>query len=286
MVTVDELLKTQGDVRRVIALPHGVVDWSDRREWLRLEVLRNLEFNDFRVSNVDVGLDFIFCEFSNCLFEGLRVENHFFGSGDVWQSCVFEGCEMSGMIAPMNSFRDCRFDNLRLQNFKPYQTLFTGTVFENCSIQGLKAQIIRNNRMVNADMASSLGQLLFRDCSFVDVEFRQCYFQDVIFEQCKWERTTADECSFEGVVSDLKWWQTQRVDPFTAFLSDALELIRRKCGLESAAYKEFENYLIDYGAGRTSSRDFSACLYNNRVPYPETQKIIKDLRKLVDSHPF
>jgi hypothetical protein len=286
MVTVDELLKTRGDVRQVITLPHGIVDWSDRKEWLRLEVLRNLEFNEFRVSNVDVGLDFISCEFSNCLFKDMRVENHFWGSSDIWQSCVFEDCQMSGMIAPMNSFRDCRFHKLRLHNFKPHQTLFTGTEFENCTIQGLRAKTIRNKGVINTDITSSHGQLLFLDCTFLNVEFRQCYFQDVVFERCKWEGTTADECCFDGVVSDLEWWQTQRLDPFTGFLSDALELIRRKCGHESAAYKEFENYLIDYGAGRTSNRDFSACLYNNRVPYAETQKIIKDLRKLVDLHPF
>lgn len=286
MVTVDALLNARGDVRQALSLPDGAVNWSDRQDWLRLEVLRGLGFNDFRVSHVDVGLNFISCEFSNCLFKSLRVENHFWGAGDVWQSCVFEECDMMGMIAPMNSFQGCRFNKSKLQNFKPHQTIFSETVFANCTIQGLRAQSIRNNQMINADMDQSCGQLLFRDCSFVDVEFRQCYFQDVIFERCTWGRTTADECSFDGVVSDVTWWQAQRVDPFTAFLGKALELIRRKCGPESAAHKEFENYLIEYGTGRTSSRDFSACLYNNRVPYAETQKVIKDLRKLVISHPF
>ncbi len=286
MVTVDALLKARGDVRQSLDLPDGAVDWSDRQDWLRLEVLRNLEFNDFRVSQVDVGLNFISCEFSNCLFKSLRVENHFWGAGDVWQSCAFEECDMKGMIAPMNTFRGCRFDKLRLQNFKPHQTLFVGTVFANCTIQGLRAQSIRNNQMINADMDPSRGQLLFRDCSFVDVQFRQCYFQDVIFERCTWDGTTASECSFDGVVSDETWWEVQRVDAFTAFLSSALELIRRECGPESAAHKAFENYVIEYRSGRTTSRDFSACLYNNRVPYAETQRVIKDLRKLVTSHPF
>jgi hypothetical protein len=36
--------------------------------------------------------------------------------------------------------------------------------------------------------------------------------------------------------------------------------------------------------GRTDSRDFSACLYNNRVPHSETRKIINGLRKLVGKH--
>ena len=44
--------------------------------------------------------------------------------------------------------------------------------------------------------------------------------------------------------------------------------------------------MIDYGSGKTTNKDFSACLYNNRVPYAETQKVIKDLRKLVAAFPF
>jgi hypothetical protein len=193
---------------------------------------------------------------------------------------------MSGMIAPMNSFRDCRFENLKLLNFKPHQTLFTGSAFSNCAIQGLHAQTIRNSQKRNTEMDLPRGQLLFRDCYFKDVDFRRCYFEDVIFERCTWDRITANECSFDGIISDTMWWDTQTVDPFAAFLGDALELIRQKCGSASNAYLEFENYVIDYGAGRTRNRDFSACLYNHRVPYTETQRIIKGLRALLASHPF
>ncbi len=286
MVTVDALLAARGDVRQALRLPGGPVDWSDREQWRRLEVLRDLRFDDFRVSEVDVGLNFVSCRFADCSFKGLRVDNHFWGAADTWERCVFEECDMTGMIAPMNSFQGCRFDRLMLRNFKPYQTLFAGTEFANCTIEGLRAQTIRNSQMVNSDITGSSGQLLFRECSFVAVDFRQCYFQDVAFERCIWDKTSAHDCSFDGIISDTTWWQAQRLDPFTAFLSKALALIRQKCGPESAVHREFENYVIDYGAGRTADRDFSACLYNNRVPYAETQKVIKELRKLVALHPF
>lgn len=284
MVTVEALQMVRGDVRRALNLPEGEIIWSDQKEWIRLEILKSLEFNDFRVSQVDVKLNFVSCDFVKCSFQRIRAEQHFWGASDTWQSCSFEGCDLSGMIAPMNSFRSCIFENLNLQKFNPHQTIFSDTIFKNCIIQGMRAQMIKNNQMINTDMMQSNAQLIFRECRFDSVEFRKCYFHDVIFERCIFHETTADQCDFEGVASDIIWWQPQRVEPFTAFLSSALELIARRCGSESAAFKEFEIYLGDYRSGRTTSRDFSAFLYNDRVPYSETQKVIKDLRKLAGSH--
>lgn len=281
MVTVAALLKAQGNVRHALGLPDGTVKCSDRQEWCRLEVLKGLIFSEFHFSEVDIGVDFVRCDFKNCDFLRIHVEDHFWGVRDTWKLCWFKDCHMSGMIAPMNTFRSCRFDNLELQDFKPYQTLFIESTFTNCSIHGLKAQAVRNNEMINPDMARSRGQVVFRGCKFEAVKFRQCYFQEVIFEGCTFSETEAYDSSFDGIISDEKWWKTQKADPFTVFLGDALDLIRRECGPESAAYREFERYCIDHGTGITTSRDFTTCLYNSCVPYAETQKIIKDLRKLV-----
>lgn len=286
MVTVEALLKVRGDVRKIFDLGEGEVNWSDHQEWLRWEVLKGLSFYGFRVSQVEIGLNFVACEFTQCTFQNLRTDAHFWGARDTWERCTFEDCRLTGMIAPINSFRDCRFEKLWLQNFRPHQTLFAGTIFSNCTIQGLRAHTIRNSQIINPDIDQSRGQLVFRNCSFESVEFHQCYFEEVIFEQCIFHQVTAEECSFDGVISDTVWWRVQQTDPFTAFLTKALDLIRQRCGPQSAAYREFENYVIDYGSGRNTSQDFSACLYNNRVPYAETQKFIEELRKLVESHPF
>ncbi|MEQ1751843.1 MAG: hypothetical protein ABL974_20645 [Prosthecobacter sp.] len=248
--------------------------------------MNGLQFNDFCVSDADVGLNFVSCNFSRCQFVNIRTDGHLWGAKDTWTGCTFKGCRLKGMIAPMNTFVGCRFEMLKLQNFKPYQTVFADCVFDHAVIEGLRAQTISNRLMVNSDMGTTHGQLVFRNCRFESTAFLQCYFESVVFEQCSFANMDAEACSFDGIISDATWWGEQKVDPFTAFLGKALDLIRVKCGSESAAYKEFENYIIDYGSGRTTSRDFSACLYNNRVPYAETLKFNNALMKLVDRQPF
>ena len=172
-------------------------------------------------------------------------------------------------------------------NFRPHQTLFDRCSFKGGAIEGLRAHLISNSQVKNDAFEGTEGQLFFRDCRFDGIAFRGCYFEGAVFRRCQFTRCEASECSFEGISADVVWWGgAQESDPFTVFLTKALELIRDKCGPKSAAYHAFENYIIDYGAGRTTSKDFSACLYADSVPYLETQKIIKDLRKLVVTFPF
>jgi uncharacterized protein YjbI with pentapeptide repeats len=250
------------------------------------EVIRGVNFNGFAISRAEVRLKFVECGFTQCSFVDVKTDNHFWGARDRWVECAFERCQFLGMIAPVNSFRRCRFETVTIENFKPHQTLFDGCSFACSTITGLRAQLISNSQIANPDYKGSGGQLLFRDCSFKEVSFRQCYFEGIIFERCTFETTKASGCSFDGVVSDVIWWTEQKSDPFTVFLTNALDLIRKKYGGDSVAYREFEAYAIDYGTGKTTSKDFSACLYNNRVPYADMRKIIKDLQELVDSHPF
>ena len=287
MAIVDLLLRAQGDARSILRLPKtGTIDWSDAVELARLEVIRDVQLENFSVSRAEVGLNFVECGFSQCAFSDLKTDGHLWGAKDRWTECVFERCNLRGMIAPVNSFDRCRFDEVTVVNFKPHQTLFEGCSFSRSTIEGLRPHLISNSQIVNRDFKGGSGQLLFRDCRFDGVSFRQSYFEGVVFQRCSFENTEASECSFDGIVADYTWWSPQKIDPFTFFLTKALDLIRTKCGRESAVYREFETYMIDYGSGRTSDKDFSACLYNNRVPYAETQKIIKDLTKLVDSFPF
>ena len=185
----------------------------------------------------------------------------------------------------MNSFFKCHFEGTDIINFKAYQTLFEGCVFARGRLEGLKAQLTQNRTMKNS-LISDAGVVQFRDCRFESFMFDQCYFEGVVFERCSFAEVGARSCKFDGITSDVRWWSAQKADPFAAFLIKALELIAGKCGKDSAAYQEFENYVVDFGSGKTTSKDFSACLYSNRVPYVETQKIIKDLRKLVASFPL
>jgi uncharacterized protein YjbI with pentapeptide repeats len=276
----------QGDAHHILGLPKSdVVEWSNSTELSSFEVIRGVQFNTFSVSYAKIGLNFVECKFNRCTFKDLISDGHLWGAENCWTECVFEQCNLRRMIAPANSFKKCLFDKVSVINFKPHQTLFDSCSFSRSTIEGLRTHLISNNKIVNHDLKGS-SQLLFRNCRFDGVSFRQCYFEGVSFQQCVFKDIEASGCKFEGIVSDIVWWDLQKSDPFTEFLMKALNLILAKCGRESAAYQEFEAYMIDYGTGKTTNKDFSACLYNSRVPYAETQKVINDLRKLVASFPF
>ena len=286
MVAFSKILSSSGDARQIAGIPDGPYEWNDSLSLGTFEVIKRVRFQDFCISDSEVCLNFVECEFSACKLRNLKSTGHLWGADDCWINCDFESCDFEQMRSPMNTFTGCVFSKIRIKGYSPYQTVFDACAFNEVLISGLKPRAGKNNTMTNPLLRQVPGQILFRDCSFVNVEFRECYFQDVVFERCTWDKTSAHGCSFDGVFSDTIWWQAQRLDPFTAFLSKALELIRQKCGPESAAHREFENYVVDYGSGRTSSRDYSACLYNNRVPYAEIQKVDRELSKLEDLHPF
>jgi uncharacterized protein YjbI with pentapeptide repeats len=287
MVILNKLLAGRGDARSILGLAkNGAVKWADSAELARFEVVNGIEFRGFIVSDAKVGVNFVECRFGTCSFRDLETDGHLWGAGDRWVECVFERCKMHRMIAPVNSFHNCRFEGVDIENFRPHQTVFEGCSFLGGSIEGIKAHMISNKQVENIDSWGCGGQLLFRNCRFERTIFRRCYFEGVVFQQCSYEQTAASECSFEGVVSDTKWWAAQTIDPFNMFLTEALDLVRIKCGKDSAAYREFETYVIEYSSGRTSDKNFSGSLYNKRVPYEETQRVIKDLRKLVASFPF
>lgn len=287
MVNVDRLLGVNGDARKLLGLPHrGTVAWSNPEDLARYEVIKGVHFDDFALSNAEIGINFVGCSFDRCAFKDLKTRGHLWGAEDRWFQCVFKRCDLRGMIAPVNSFKGCFFEEVTIEKFKPHQTLFDDCSFSHGSIQGIKVQMISNSQVVNREFKSGGGHLLFRNCRFDTMAFGQCYFDGVVFQRCIFEKTTASACNFDGVVSDVHWWEMRQSDPFMVFLVNALDLIGSKCGLSSSAYREFESYLIDYGSGRTTSTDFSACLFNDRVPYEETQKFINGLRELTSRFPF
>lgn len=192
------------------------------------------------------------------------------------------------MISPMNSFHSCRFEEMELSNFQPYQTLFENCTFTACKIEGMCAQTVLNRNMVNPKLspADSNRSVVFRRCRFEQTKFAESYFAGIAFEDCQFDLTTADHCDFTGVQSETIWWNTQKGDPFTVFISKVLEFIGRQCGKNSRAHEVFERYVLDYGTGKTTSKDFSACLYSNKVPDSELEQIEKDLPKLMAKFPF
>jgi uncharacterized protein YjbI with pentapeptide repeats len=282
----NRLLDNRGNARKILNLQEaGLVEWSDAEDFARLEVVRGIQFDEFGISGVEIRLNFVECEFNRCQFKNLKTDGHWWGAEGRWTDCVFEACELSRMIAPVNSFKRCRFEGVSVLNFKPHQTLFDGCSFLHCTIQGLKAQLISNSQIVNRELRGA-GQVLFQGCQFSSTSFRESYFEGVSFRGCTFDQTEATESSFQGIASDAVWWQAQKSDPFAFFLTKALDLVRTKCGRDSAAYHEFESYVIEYGNGKTNSQDFSACLYSNRVPSEEAEKVFDDLTKLVERFPF
>jgi len=284
---VEKLLGCSGDVRRILGIAQsGPLDLSDAKDWTRPEVLRDLRFDEIFISEAEIRLNFVECRFTGCVFRRVRSDAHFWGADDIWTRCVFEDSNLARMISPMNSFRDCRFQNSTITNFRPYQTLFENCSFTGFAFQGIKAELIQNAQMRNAALDSISGSVLFRKCRFLRSSFRECYFDGIVFEACEFADVSIEACDFSGIVSDFRWWGDRNDDPFAAFLSKALDLIDKQCGKSSQAYQVFHKYVTDYCTGNTQDKDFSACLYSGNVSRDEVQRVSKELKRLVNQFRF
>ena len=287
MLTIDKLIGHRGDARRLLRIPgRETITLNEQLEWKRLEILQDLHFSNFAIQDVEIRTNFVRCTFDSCRFQAIETDGHLWGASDIWRDCNFDGCTLRSIISPMNSFVACTFRNVNITNYKPYQTLFQRCSFVGGQWQGLRAHLVQNRTMSNPLLPAGAGMVCFRHCEFDSLLFEQCYFEGVVFEKCAFRNVEVQSSQFEGVTSDIRWWSAQVGTPFSLFLTKALALVATKCGKESAAYKEFEKYVIDFGVGKTGSRDFSACLYSNRVPYSDRQKLIKDLRELTRDFPF
>jgi uncharacterized protein YjbI with pentapeptide repeats len=288
-VTVDNLSGRSGDVRTLLGRAEpGILDLSNLAEWGRREVFDGLHFTRISLAKVEIALDCVNCSFTESSFVDIRATRCFWAANDIWKACRFQRVNFKEMISPMNTFRDCRFEELKLVNYKPYQTLFENCTFSESKIEGMRARTIFNRSNVNLQLhpADPAKSVVFRRCTFENTKFNKSYFNGVAFEGCRFHSTTADQCDFTGVQSDVTWWDTQKGDPFTAFLTEALEFIGTRCGRNSRAYEVFERYVIEYGTGKTTSQDFSACLYSNNVPDDQLERIEQKLPELLAKFPF
>jgi uncharacterized protein YjbI with pentapeptide repeats len=286
MEILNKLIGQRGDALSILGLKghDAPVDLSNDRWDSRLEVLKNLEFEKVRLARKEIVINFVECEFRESEFVSLRSKNHLWGASNLWLHCVFDSVNLVGAISPMNTFAECRFVASQFVRYRPYQTLFARCQFEESDIVGMKAELVLNSTKLNRNLAGNAATVVFKECTFKKVSFRECYFAGVAFEDCQFENTDAQNCDFSGVVAEDRWWQNQKSEPFTVFLVSILELIGKKCGTASAAYSEFENYLLDYKTGKASN-DFSACLYSGRVPNTELDKIEEEVRELMERSP-
>jgi uncharacterized protein YjbI with pentapeptide repeats len=288
MAPIEQLLGKEGDAISILGASAMArpVDLSDDTWDQRLVVLRRLKFNRIRLARKKILVNFVECEFADSDFVAVTSEGHFWSASDAWLRCSFESVHLSEVISPMNTFSECRFIGASLTNYRPYQTLFQGCLFEQSGIAGLKAQQISNSINRNAALAGRQSTLVFQGCEFRNVSFNGCFFAGVQFDDCRFSNVDAQACDFTGIESSQPWWPEQKSNPFTTFLTQTLEMIRQRCGAESTAHSQFEDYVLDYATGKTTSQDFSACLYSGKIPDAELDKIEDELSNLMRKFPF
>lgn len=287
MTKIDRLLRGTGDVRKMLRVPENdVLDLSDEAWDLRLDVLTGLEFRKVHIAQKEILINFVDCSFNGCEFCAVNSDGHFWGASNNWRNCSFDSVTLAQAISPMNTFRECRFDRFRIDNYSPYQTLFADCVFRNSAFTAMRAKTVLNLTKRNWELEGHSATVVFRKCKFLATAFEGSYFSGVCFEDCDFEEVTAKACDFSGIESKQRWWNRQESDPFQAFLLQVLELITTRCGKESAAHEAFEGYMLDYLNGKTAEKNFSACLYSKRVPYSEILKFEPELRRLVNRTAF
>jgi len=288
MVIIDRLLSKTGDAHMLLGMTksHELLDISHDAWENRLAVLQGLQFRQVRLAGKEVKVNFVSCSFEASEFQNVQSTGHFWAGQNRWQNCRFESVQLAEAISPMNSFRSCRFIEMFITNYKPYQTLFVGCQFDGGVISGLRAQLAFNQTLRNPDLKNSEATVVFRNCAFSGTAFEESFFAGIEFDACLFTNVQAQGCDFSGVISDQKWWPDQVSDPFTIFLTRLLDLIRVRCGSKSSAFAVFENYVREYKTGSTQSKDFSACLYTEKVPNSELDRIESELPKLMARFPF
>ena len=286
---IKKLIENKGDVRNIIKInpdDEGFIDISDDDWEKSIDVIESITFNKIKIKNQIISPNFIRCSFYDSKFVELKSDGHFWASSNRWEFCEFKKVELCNVISSLNYFENCSFEDCSLTKYHPYQTLFKKCRFRNFCIEGMKARTIVNKSKRLLELESAKGTLLFLDCIFISPKFFNCFFEGVEFKNCKFENPKVEACSFEGTYSDDIWWQEQEIDPFVKFIMEILKFIEKKFGKESASFKTFYNYYIDYTTGRTKSRDYSECLYNGNVPENELDEIENELDKIELRFPF
>lgn len=288
MVALERLLGKKGLVRTLIGADSqkDLIDLSVGGWTRKPAILQDLCFDRIRLSGCDLKVNFVGCTFEASEFTDLKSKGHFWAANNRWHKCLFHTVELREVISPLNSFRECRFTDVSIINYKIYQTLFDGCNFEGCEIKGLKAELIHNSAHQNPDLRKKSSPVLFQGCTFDKCTFTESFFNGIGFENCDFIETEAHSCDFTGILVDEIWWSAQKSDPFTAFLCKLLEFVALRLGKVSCAYTAIQDYMIDYKSGRIQSQDFSECLYTGAVPDNELNIIEKELPRIMEEYPF
>lgn len=272
-----DLQNRTGDAVELMALTRagdgvadlGCLDWQGA-----LIVLRGLAFKKVRLVDVEVRPNFVECVIEDSDFSRLRSYAHFWGAEDHWARCRFTDIELQDVISPQSRFEDCVFKGVRLANYRPCETVFSRCTFIHTTFVGMKTRTATG--LVRHPELQKGVSTVFANCSLSCCVFQNCYFDKTEFRESRFIDVKTENCDFAGITADHRWWpEGTEGDPFVAFLDEVLEMIRTRLSGQSKAYRAMRKYAENFRSGQTSSRDYSACLFDGQVPY-------RDLRKIED----
>jgi uncharacterized protein YjbI with pentapeptide repeats len=286
---LSDLAARRGDVLSILSLQPGADGLADlsHLDWAKaIVVLRGLTFRKVKLENTEVRPNLVECRIEDSLFAELSSCGHFWGAGNHWARCRFSKVSLKEAISPQCIFEDCRFENVAISNYRPCETVFSRCIFEGVSVFGMKATPPSGMASFN-ELGQAGSSVVFVACKLRGSTFENCYFDRVGFKGSEFSSIQVRNCDFTGIVSDSRWWEGGRVgDPFLAFLDDVLTLIRAQLGEQSAAVEVMREYRDLYASGRTTSRDYSACLFDGRVCYQDLRKIEDGLHQIETRYPL
>lgn len=280
---IERLAASRGNAADVVGMPPssgGMLDLSADDWGGKAALIRNVILERCVLRNTAILADFVDCEFRNCEFEDLTAKQHFWGGGDTWSDCAFRRIELSEAFSPRNRFVECRFEDVTLRGYEPFETVFTRCHFRRLTLDGFRAARVPS-RPTAKELQGTTAVVLFESCEFDEPSLRKCSFDRVEFRGCRISRPQVDGCDFAGAIADQRWWPDQTRAPFAVFLDEVLSLIGRRVGTASASYVKWMSYRNDYLAGRTTDMDFSKYLYE-KVPDEELDQYEDDLLTLAN----
>lgn len=281
-MNICDLENRDGEVADLLGIERieGVANLSQLDWESPLIVLRGLTFDNVLLQGVKIRPNLVECRISDSCFIEVESYGHFWGAGNNWYRCHFSRIRMEDVIAPQCRFCDCSFDDVCLTGFRMCETVFANCSFNRVTITAMSARERRHLQpFPELDKTGASG--LFSKCTLEMPCFENCQFDQIAFNGCKVSHPVVSNCNFSGIISDGQWWHnSMSCDLFIAFLDDALKLIEGQLGRHSVAFSSMQRFRDEYVAGRSKSRDYSACLFEGNIPYADLQKIEKGLEKL------
>jgi uncharacterized protein YjbI with pentapeptide repeats len=285
---IDLLTRNRGNIRTILGVDGEELLDISHADWAnRFEVIRGLELNRVRLADTKVAVNFVECSFDLCEFSHIETQSHFFGAGNIWRGCKFDNLDFVDIISPQSRFIDCEFRDSRIRGFRLCQTLFDSCQFFKCKIGGIASRSVGNPSMQLPEVSKLGANALFQSCGFSGIAFEGCRLDKVGFADCQIADNEFTNCDFSEAIGDDTWMkQLPKGDPFLAFLDALLEGIEKQLGSDSAAMRELSSYSDSYRSGKTTSKDYSACLYSGRVPDQELDDLQKTLDQTEAAFPF